>query len=380
MARPLPRRRAARDEAPDADDYASTTSRRTSKNKPDDVDEERRPSRSRGRGELPSRGRKAAEPDMPESKRALGKLEDDEFDALLKHFGLDEDATEADLWEAIEDRGAEPDEEPEEAPRRGRGRTREEPEDEPEPPRRGRGRRSESDEDDEPPARGRGRASRDDEPAARERGRSTGRSKDDDEDDEPRTARRGFEGFKKTRTETGSFDDFKLNADQQLGKFLEDEPFATYGEHGLYKELSKGQRVWVCLKPKDCPISDLGFKARPVALWNFLVMPEEGDPKVVVLKAGPLLEKAIEAKSALKTGPMSKEYYALSQTEGENDGPPVYSVEVVRERDLEEDWQEKPFTDRELAEYRETMFDESYVVFPKVSDLREVAKQLRNRD
>lgn len=395
MARPVPRRRGSSDDEPTADKYTSRSRGRSAAD--DEPEEERRP--RRGRGELPEttrrgrtpepeteeerpirRSRRAAEPDpepeLPSSLEELEALSDKEYDALLEQFDIPEmeDPNEEmdELLAAILDAGDnEPDPEPE-PPRRGRGRAREaEPEEE--APRRGRGRRSEPEEDDEPLARGRGR----------------GRSRDED-DDEPkeqgnRGARRGFQGYKKTREATSSFaDDFKLTEDEVLTKFLEDEPYAAYAEHGLFQELHDGQRVWNCLesapKPVDCPICNTGHSPRSVGLFNIVVMPEDGEPQLKTLKAGPALMKIIEAKSKLKTGPLSKEYYSLSQTPGKNDGPVVYSVEVVRERDLKEDWNEKKFTEKELADFRAKMKDENDVVYPSVKDVKEVARKLRDSD
>ena len=166
-----------------------------------------------------------------------------------------------------------------------------------------------------------------------------------------------------------------------LVKFLDDEPFATYGEHGLYKELSDGQRVWVCLAPEEiCAICGTGHTARAVALWNVVVIPEEGKPELKVLKAGPLLEKAIELKAALKSGPMSREYYSLSQTPGKNDGPPSYAVEVIRERELEDEWSFKPFTDAVLDDWLDRSYDESFVKFPSEKQIKDIARKLRDAD
>lgn len=378
MARPLPRRRGGRDEAPDADEYAGRRGRDE-----DPGDEERRP--RRGRGELPSSRRREPEPpeppfDLPESKRGVSKLDDDDFDKLADFFELDKDATEDDVWDAIEkyNEEAAP---PEDEPRRGRRGRSEEPEDEPRRGRRGR----DADADSAPPARGRrGRSSRDEDPdSAPPAGRSSRRgrsSKDDDEDKPRRQPRAGFEGFKKAREKTFT-GDFKLTPEELLVKFLDDEPFDTFVEHGLYKELTEGQRVWTCIED-DCPICNVGHTGKAMSLWNIIVIPEEGDPRHEVLKAGPGLTKELETKGALKTGPLTKEYYSLSQPEqkrGEQVKGP--NVEVVRERDVEDDWKFKPFTDKEIDEFRDDCPDpETYLQMPSRADLRDVAKRLRDRD
>lgn len=379
MPRPVPRRRSER-EAPDADQYTSRRARAQAQDNDDDGDaEERRPRRSRGRGELPQRGggRRAAARDdepkddgFPTSKRALAKLSDEDWDALVDELELDPDeATEDSVWEAIEERRTDGggDDEPPARGRRSRRASRDDDEDD--KPARGRSRRSSRSDDDEDEDRG-----------SRRRGRGRSRDDDDDDDDEETTRFKpasGFQGFKKTREAVGGFDDdFKLTEDEVLVKFLEPEPFATYGEHGLYKELKDGQRVWTCLKPHDdCPICDTGHKPRPVALWNIVVIPEEGKPELKVLKAGPKLEKILEKKAALKTGPMDKEYYSLSQSEAKNDGPVEYSVEVVRERDLGE-WDADPFTDDELDDWLEKAHDADFVKYPSRKQAREIARAL----
>lgn len=420
MPRPVPRRRAA----PDAEEYAPRSRRAAPEDEPA---EERRPSRSRGRGalpEAPSRSRRAArddEPDPPSrrhkaepeapvrgrsrrsepeaparSRRAapepepsadlprsldeVGELSDDEFAELTEELELDVDATNDEVWDAIEALS------PPEPPRRSRRGAA--PAEEPSRGRRGRGRQAE---EDEPPARGRGR-----------RGARGAR---DDDDDEPssRTARRGFQGFEKTRKETSTFDDFKLSEEEVLAKFMptvadaqhveegladkvgdltDAEPFACYGEHGLFKELNDGQRVWNCLKPESCPIDDTGHKPRPVALWNLVVIPEEGEPELVVLKAGPKLQKILARKAALKTGPLDKEYYSLSQTAGKNDGPVEYSVDVVRERDLSDPdgWDTVPLTEDELDAFIDRMPGNDFVKFPTYKALQDVARKLLNTD
>lgn len=383
MAKPIPRRRggtASSDDAPDADAYTSRSRQRSAE--PEQPEEERRP--RRGRGELPSAAKDDAPPAGSRRARAqardiepvgdsypvtaleLDELTDEKYDDLLDEFDInpdldDNDAQDA-LWDAIEATRSLP------AARSRRGRA--EPEEEPEAkaPRGRRGRRSDPVEEEKP-----------------RRGGRSARSEDEDEDEEDRphrVASKGFKGFQQTKAATSSYaDDFKLSEEEVLVKFLDDEPFATYGEHGLYKELNDGQRVWVCLAPDEtCAICDTGHNARAVALWNVVVIPEEGKPELKVLKAGPLLEKVIEKKAALKSGPMGREYYSLSQTPGKNDGPPVYAVEVIRERELEEEWSFKPFTDAALDDWLDKSYDESFVKFPSEKQVKDIARKLRDAD
>lgn len=383
MAKPIPRRRGGTvtNDAPDADAYASR-SRRSAE--PDKPEEERRP--RRGRGELPSAAKddgppagsrraraqaRDAEPkgdSYPASVKELDVLNDQSYDDLLDEFEIDPDLDGDDqmdaLWDAIQATRV--------------------PKITAAPSRRGRPAESDEPWEDTPAFGGRRSKPEDDKPR---RGRSNREEPDDDSGefgDEPprRTASKGFKGYEKTRAATSSYaDDFKLSEEEVLVKFLDDEPFATYGEHGLYKELNDGQRVWVCLAPDEsCAICDTGHRARAVALWNIVVVPEEGKPELKVLKAGPALEKVIEQKAGLKSGPMGREYYSLRQTPGKNDGPPVYAVEVIRERELEDEWSFKPFTDDALDDWLDKAYDETFVKFPSEKQVKDVARKLRDED
>lgn len=390
MARPVPRRRSAPDEVPTADRYS-----RRSVAAEEEPEVERRPSRTRGelpaaparrRGRTPEpepekepapRGRRSrrSEPTPAEVLDELGiddvellqEMTDEDLVTLAGKLGVatedaDGDMDVDDFFDELAEKATEVLEgepEPEPAPRGRRGRAAE-PEEET-PARGRRARRSESEEE---------------KPASR--GRRSRAAAEDDEDEAPaRTARKGFKGFQKTREATSNFDDFRLTDEEVLVKFLEDEPYATYAEHGLYRELNDGQRVWICLRPDEaCPICDTGHNPRAIALWNVVVIPAEGEPQLKSLKAGPALEKILEAKSSLKTGPLSKEYYSMSQLAGKNDGPVVYNVELVRERDVKEDWQEEPFTAAEVKAFKKNMPDETSVKYPSRKQLREIAEKL----
>lgn len=378
MARPISRRsRSEEDEEPTADKYSR---RGRSEEQDDDATEERRP--RRGRGELPPTGRRGAaaeEPEEPRGRRRgrseepeerpsrrsrreepeepqgdeypatpaeLEKLSDKDYEALLEEFDIPQGKPEDEfdnLWAEIEAKR------------------------ESEPPSRGR--------------RGRGREEEEESPRGR---RGRGRSDEDDEDDNDRPTRKprpGFEGFKKTKEATYKDIEVRLGQDEELFKFLDDGPFDTYAEHGLYDELKDGQRVWVCLEV-DCPICATGHQARPIGLYAVVRIPEEGDPEVRIIKAGPGLTSELETKSKLKTGPLSAPYYGMSQTKaGKKEGPVKYSVNPYREREVEEEWKFKPFTEKELDEFRNEAPDPAtYVKMPRLSDMKEVARKLRSGD
>jgi hypothetical protein len=365
---------------PDADAYAAAGTTET---------------RSRGRGELPSR-RSAPEPEpaaapLPSPAEVAG-YSDDELLDLAEGLGVDiSDETmpmeeiEQQVLAEIASRSA-----PTRSEARRARRATESPELE-EATRQGAAalasRRGQSppqdhgpDPEDVAPSRSR-RGAPAPEPAAPARGRGRGApAQAPEEPSEKLVARKGFEGYKLTRAATSSFaDDFKLTTEEVLVKFLQDEPFATYGEHGLYRQLNDGQRVWNCVKEfgLDCPICDRGHKCRAVALWNVVVTGGDGVPQSQILKAGPALEKILEAKGAARTGPLSQHYYSMAQSDpNDNDGPVQYFVELVREGDVATEWKFLPFTEDELTEFEPDMKDENYVEFPTMRQLTDVARKM----
>jgi hypothetical protein len=231
-------------------------------------------------------------------------------------------------------------------------------------PRRGRARRSEQDSFDEGASEA--TASR--------------RSRRSDEPEERGTVAKGWGGYKKNKKESGGFpDDFKVpENDEVLIKFLESEPFASYRQHWL-KELNR--KSYVCLG-EDCPLCDeLGDSPNAtVVLFNVLDLTDPDNPEVKVWKAtsNPTSEIERRAESS-KTSPIDRPdlYFVVSKDKQKN-GFFAYSVDPVKARDLEEDFDMAPFTEAELDEFLEKLYDESVVKLDSRRELRDIARDLLN--
>lgn len=252
-----------------------------------------------------------------------------------------------------------------ESPRASRRRAREE-----EPaPRSRRAARDEDDDDDEPPVR---KSRRD-------------RDEDDEDDDEPaprRKASAGWDAHKKKRAQLGTYaNEMKCpdDGEQILIKFLDDEPFAVFALHWIQTE--NGRRSHVCIE-EGCPLCDkLGDTPKAMAAFNVLVLDEKDEPKLFVWSASPGVAQTIEGKAKAKTGPLTREYYAASRTPKSAKGAVQYSLDVVKSRDLHDDWGVTPLTDREIDSWEAKCYDEEkYVKVPSKNDLRELVRTLLDED
>lgn len=134
-------------------------------------------------------------------------------------------------------------------------------------------------------------------------------------------------------------DDWTPPEGTTLIKFLESEPFASLGVHWV-DEIKEGKRTFYC-REEDCPLCGVGH--RPSANVYFNVVPLTGDDvnSVKALKAGPMLTDIIEQENNDRGGPLDRHYWALKKTvtKSGKGKKTNYSLNVVKGRDLAEDWE-----------------------------------------
>jgi hypothetical protein len=161
----------------------------------------------------------------------------------------------------------------------------------------------------------------------------------DSEDIQPKvgtTVQKGWDAVDDhMSTPVGEFPtDFRFTEETQLIKFMEDEPFAVYEQHWI--ERPKGKKSFVCIGD-NCPLCDvLGDKPRGKFAFNIVVL--QGDVTgVQILTAPPLLVRQLrKINEDDRKGPLSKEFWEVSRL---GMGPTTsYNLNVVRGRDLEEEW------------------------------------------
>ena len=162
---------------------------------------------------------------------------------------------------------------------------------------------------------------------------------EDSEDLQPKvgtTVQKGWDAVDdRMSTPVGDFPtDFRFTEEPQLIKFLEDAPFAVYEQHWI--ERPKGKKSFVCIGD-ECPLCNvLGDKPRGKFAFNVVVL--SGDVTgVQILTAPPLLVRQLrKINEDDRKGPLSREFWEVSRL---GTGPTTsYNLNIVRGRDLEEEW------------------------------------------
>lgn len=335
------------------------------------------------------RERKDEEEERPRRSRARGRDDYEEPDEeeqyeepRSRRRSRDDDEEEAPR-RSRRSRSRDDDEEEEERPRRSR-RSRDDEEEE--EPRRGRRSRSRDDdeEEEERPRRGRSRSRDDDDDEPRPRGRRS-RSRDDDEEEAPRKRREMKGGWGTAeRAKDANADwatEVKLNSDEVVYKFLDDEPFVVYGQHWIDER--KGKKSFTCLndpdkrsKPGVCPLCDIGDKPRIFSAFNVLRLEGDDDPVLEVLTAAVRLTEQLKDKGNGKNGPLSEHYWGLSRSGKGNSTS--YSQIPIKERDLKEDWDVEPLDDRDIEDFeRDAYTGKTFPENPSsFRDLKEIAAEI----
>lgn len=205
--------------------------------------------------------------------------------------------------------------------------------------------------------------------------------RDDDEDDEKPTkgsdpVRGGWQGYQKTKELGGDFpDEFKPTEDQQLIKFLEDEPFANYRQHWVERP---GKKSWTCLADK-CPLCDIGDRPALKACFNIVVFNEDGEPENKVWIVGTRIATQLQNFATdSKTGPLTRLYWAVNKA-GKK-GAQTTSIIPVKERDLKDDWDVEPLNDEELKEALAGSFGDESIQRHTRKQLRDLADELSDEE
>lgn len=272
--------------------------------------------------------------------------------------------------------------------------------------------REDDDDEEERPRRRRRRSSDDDEPRDEDTEPEDDDEDDDEEEERPRRRRgsqsrgRGSksrdEGSKsrgkgsKSDSKWDKFNDSakkggfpeRLQFDQDdpmVVKFLEDEPLAVYERHWV-NEMPKGnKKSFTCTEDDDCPLCEVGHEPETRVAFN--VLPVYADekpidsPQVKVWDCPPGLASTLrDLNEDDRKGPLSANYWEVLQFKQKN-GFINYSVDFVKERDLEEDFKVDPLDEDEIEEFLDQAYEETdYVREDSIEDLEEAAGYLQAAD
>lgn len=185
----------------------------------------------------------------------------------------------------------------------------------------------------------------------------------------------GFAAYKKaSRERSQEYPRLEVDDQPQLLKFAEPEPFALIFRHWVPTE--RGRRPWTCLGD-DCPLCDVGDQAKEVLFFNVITV---ADASLKVWEASKDPARQIQKRyDDSASSPLDRDdlYFAVSKAQKSNKTY-EYTLEKVKVRDLEEDFDAEPLTDEEIDEATKKLYDDSIIKVPTKADLREAVKGLED--
>ena len=167
--------------------------------------------------------------------------------------------------------------------------------------------------------------------------------------------------------------EFKFSDEPTLVKFLGDGPFKVYAQHWIERQ---GKKSFVCLRDSEtgCPLCDvLGDEPRNKFAFSVVVFKDGETPELQMLIAPPSLFRLLKnAHADQRKGPLNKHYWALSRT---GSGPKTtYIVDMVRERDLADEWALDPVNAQAAIDGYEPLTPE-VVYVGSYESLMDIAKE-----
>jgi hypothetical protein len=218
--------------------------------------------------------------------------------------------------------------------------------------------------------------------AVEEKGR---RYSDDDELDDDvkalkarasKVIQRGWGSAEKVKSADSPYaQNLKLTEAEQLIKFLEDDPYVSFRQHWINDR--PGQKSFVCISDLDddgCPLCDAGVRASSRFAFNVALLNPGEEPLLRSYEFGSrVIDQLKTFHQNPKTGPLTKHYWAISRT-GKKSSTQV-SHQVVKERDLEEEWEIDPLTEDQLASLRKQAYTSDILFIPTRKKLLEIAAE-----
>ncbi len=186
---------------------------------------------------------------------------------------------------------------------------------------------------------------------------------------------RGWGNAEQTKSADSPFAQrLKVTSDQQIIKFLEDDPYTSYRQHWIERQ---GQKSFTCISdidPKGCPLCAAGERASARFAFNVVLLSEDGDPLIKSYEVGPrIIDQLKNFHQDPKMGPLPKHYWAVSKTGTKTTSQTNH--QMVKESDLADDWEMDPLTDKEIADFKKHAYDASIVSIPTHKTLKGIAQE-----
>jgi len=190
----------------------------------------------------------------------------------------------------------------------------------------------------------------------------------------------GWGGMKSTLAEGGGFArplKFTDGEEPIVVKFLDAEPFDSYRSHWIEKTGRKSYRHL----SGDCPLCD-PFGDQPAAMavcFNVVSFADPENPSFEYIQAGARLARKLEGIAGDRRfeGLDDPRLYVAIHATGKGTNT-EYQAEVIKMRDLKDDWDITALSDEQLAEFRAQAYEigSSVEDIPTVEELRELVAEL----
>ncbi len=199
---------------------------------------------------------------------------------------------------------------------------------------------------------------------------------EDDEDEAPKPAarqiKRGWGAAEKVKNVNSAYAQrLKVTEDTIIVKFLEDEPYASFRQHWVERP---GQKSFTCiadLSPKGCPLCDGGNRPATRFAFNVVQLEQGGEPSNKSYEVGPrVIDQLKNFHTDPRQGPLTKHYWAISRTgKGTTSNT---NHQLVKERDLEEEWAMQPISDAEMRSLKSSAYGPEIVEIPDRKTLQDI--------
>lgn len=198
---------------------------------------------------------------------------------------------------------------------------------------------------------------------------------DIDRNEARRVIKRGWGNVEQTKQADSPYAQrLKIDDKPVIVKFLEDEPYTSYRQHWIERQ---GQKSFTCIAdmhPKGCPLCDAGHRPSARFAFNVALLSEDGDTTIKSYEVGPrVIDSLKNFHQDPRQGPLPKHYWAISRS---GKGPTSQTNhQMVRDRDLEEEWNITPLTDDALEQVKSQAYDASIVPIPNRETLVGIAAE-----
>ncbi len=190
-----------------------------------------------------------------------------------------------------------------------------------------------------------------------------------------RVIKRGWAAAEETKSADSPFAQrLKVTNQDQIIKFLEDDPYTSYRQHWIERQ---GQKSFTCISDmneKGCPLCAAGDKPSARFAFNVALLSEDGDPVLKSYEVGPrVIDQLKNIHQSDKQGPLPKNYFAVSRT---GTGPTSQTNhQMVKAGDLAEDYDIEPLTEEQITALKAKAYDAGIVSIPAYKTLESIAKE-----